>query len=352
MSQFCPSCSEPFNENDAYCQECGHQLDKSGGGTNKSSEPNTEKNEIKIECANCKESIHIDARECPYCGSLNHSSKINIFFWFIGGALLSIVAYRLGFRNLASDLLPSNLSSTWQELSLGEFVVETLIIILLLGGPLFILISVINWGARKQMIAENKKQANEKSKSQVEITQEKLTSSEEPQPKESQHSEPHQKKDYVANITAQASGSTVTEEILSKKGEASLRSPAYLSDAPLINYLKSNETVEYILWNYKKGINISSQGKFNPDVDYRAMIAFTNNRILIIVGKDDGDIEFSFYFEDIERISGSCGIIKDKIKITTSDDEIEFYTAIDAVENDDEFNNVVEYVGDKTPSLG
>lgn len=109
----------------------------------------------------------------------------------------------------------------------------------------------------------------------------------------------------VQNLVEQAKHDSVSVEVLSKKKASGWGSHNYLKDSPLIEYLESEEQPHFIfpLVSLKgQGVFVNGEG-ISPSSKLRTNVVITENRILIAVGRKEGDKIISIEYDDIQDVS-------------------------------------------------
>ena len=109
----------------------------------------------------------------------------------------------------------------------------------------------------------------------------------------------------VQELVEQAKHDSVSIEVLSKKKASGLTSLNYLNDAPLIEYLKKEEQPHFIfpLLPYERnGVAVNGES-VSPSDGLRTNVVISDRRILIAVGRRDGDKRTQIEYNDILDIS-------------------------------------------------
>lgn len=106
--------------------------------------------------------------------------------------------------------------------------------------------------------------------------------------------------DYVAGVVAAAEDDTVTPEALTRTDSGRFFSGSgYLHD-PLLAHLDADEQPHYVFHNDESGVISTSDGSgLEPDDDYRTVAAFTDRRVLLLVGREGGDERRSVAYDDL-----------------------------------------------------
>ncbi len=106
-------------------------------------------------------------------------------------------------------------------------------------------------------------------------------------------------------------------------------SAGYFNDKSLIDRLHDGERVDYALQNLTKGITLrngDSDDTISPHSSYRTVLLVTDERLLYVVGQENGDNTFSVRFEDIRDVEISHGVLKDRIIVQTDAETYDMYT--------------------------
>lgn len=95
----------------------------------------------------------------------------------------------------------------------------------------------------------------------------------------------------------------------------------YVFDDPPIDRLRDGEQPHFAYYNRLKGISVGSRwGSMRPDVDGGTLILITDERILTLIGREDGDLEFSLPYESVKECWYNDGRLKKRILIETDED--------------------------------
>jgi hypothetical protein len=101
-----------------------------------------------------------------------------------------------------------------------------------------------------------------------------------------------------------------------------------LADRPLSSYLVADEQPKYLLQNKKSGLSVVSDGgteTLEPGGDYQALALATDLRLLVVVGRSDGDLSQSLSLSEIVEADVDSGLRSSTLTIETlSGDRWEF----------------------------
>lgn len=145
----------------------------------------------------------------------------------------------------------------------------------------------------------------------------------------------------IKEIINSAEG-TIDQELLTKEGRGGFISTGYLHNKPLIEYLKSDESLEYLFDNIKNGVTITRDDEertATPDSAYRTLFAVTSQRVFCVVGREDGDKVLEIPMEEITGAVVDTGFRKDLLTIHSTLGRTEFYTR-----SDSDTASAVEYI--------
>lgn len=108
--------------------------------------------------------------------------------------------------------------------------------------------------------------------------------------------------EYVAGIVENAEDATVTADVLTKTdSKRFFPGSGYLHDRPLLAHLDADEQPHYVFHNDDIGLITTSDGsRLEAGPDYRTVAAFTDQRVLFVLGRDEGDERRSAPYEDLE----------------------------------------------------
>lgn len=96
-------------------------------------------------------------------------------------------------------------------------------------------------------------------------------------------------------------------DVLTGTGPGGLFSSGYLHDGPALAAVDDDETPQFALTSRKHGIEIGageSGETVRPGSDYRMIGVVTDRRLLVLVGHDDGDTQFTVPHVDIDQVAG------------------------------------------------
>jgi hypothetical protein len=159
----------------------------------------------------------------------------------------------------------------------------------------------------------------------------------------------------VKNLVKGAEHQSVDAEVLGETSSSGLGANDYLNDGPLVDHLHHGEQPHYILTMSDVagcGVFVDDGEDLLPDKNLRDMVAVTNERILIVVGKKSGDRHFVIDYSDICSISLNSeeshhpeSVI---LRIGTEQLEYEFRTLDLAEANEQKFKEAGQYIADMT----
>jgi hypothetical protein len=131
----------------------------------------------------------------------------------------------------------------------------------------------------------------------------------------------------AAALVSQARGDSVTERRL-LVGETG----ALLGGAPLIERLDRSERPQFVLESRRRGVASERHGTLAPTGDFRALTAVTDERLLAVVGTDDGDRAISVPLGAITAVESNAGVIRSRLSVETDDDAYDLWTGAGAVD--------------------
>ncbi|WP_123621544.1 zinc ribbon domain-containing protein [Halorubrum sp. CSM-61] len=152
------------------------------------------------------------------------------------------------------------------------------------------------------------------------------------------------KEDRAAQIISQAAGSSVTEKRLLEQGSTGFLSTANLSEAPLIEYLDAGENPQFIFQNDIKGISIEQYGDVQPDDDYRAFVAITDQRILCVIGQENEDSVVTIPYGELQSVESATGMFKHRITVSDDSRDIDLYIATEAIDDENEVGAAEDFI--------
>lgn len=97
--------------------------------------------------------------------------------------------------------------------------------------------------------------------------------------------------EYVSRIAENGEDETVTAEVLTATDSNRVFSGSgYVRDQPLIAHLEADEQPHYVFHNDETGVITTSDGsELKPGANYRTIATFTDCRLFLLVGHEDGD---------------------------------------------------------------
>jgi hypothetical protein len=138
----------------------------------------------------------------------------------------------------------------------------------------------------------------------------------------------------------------VDRSLLEGTESGGMLSTGYFSDGALVERLREGEGVDYALQNLTKGLKVerdSQTDKFNPGTNFRSALLVTDDRLLYVVGQDEGDETFSVLFSRVHDVDTSTGMLKDRITVYTGAETYDMY-----VQKASEVEEVAEHIASAT----
>ncbi|WP_135823972.1 PH domain-containing protein [Halorussus ruber] len=137
--------------------------------------------------------------------------------------------------------------------------------------------------------------------------------------------------EYVAQVVESAEDDTVTAEVLTRTDSKRLFSGSgYLHDQSLLAHLDAAEQPHYVFHNEESGVITTSDGsRLEPGANYRAVAAFTDSRLFVVVGQDSGDETLSASYDEITGFDVKSGNSR---FVVETDDEGYIFDVADPVE--------------------
>jgi len=141
-------------------------------------------------------------------------------------------------------------------------------------------------------------------------------------------------------LAQNANDKSVTKERLAKK---SARVISRLSEKPIIDYLHEEEQPHYIFVGPSTGFVLSTDGNesISPESNYNAFLVVTDQRILGLIGQEDGDEVLSHEYAEISDIEIEQHLAKYKVKIETGNVGYTFHANKN---NDLDINAAADYM--------
>lgn len=124
----------------------------------------------------------------------------------------------------------------------------------------------------------------------------------------------------IGELIENANHSSVTESRLTELDSTGLsgRKGVKLYDNPLVEYLNAGEQPNYIFYPQAKNIQITHNGTDSVfTIEGNAIYCITDERVLVVVGSEDGDTSFSIPLDGIHDFECKSARMKHRISITT-----------------------------------
>ena len=119
-------------------------------------------------------------------------------------------------------------------------------------------------------------------------------------------------------LAAAADHDSVTEDLLAGGGRFS--GTFYLYDAPAVAYLDEDEGPRFALFNHMKGVD-GFDGGDGPDRNGITLVLVTGRRVLVLVGREEGDRTLSLHYDVITGVDYEAGELHHRIGVATAEDE-------------------------------
>lgn len=110
-------------------------------------------------------------------------------------------------------------------------------------------------------------------------------------------------------------------DALTKTGRGGFLSGGYLGDRPAREVLGDDETAQFVLTNRKQGVSIegTTTRRVTPDSRFRTVAVVTDRRLVVLVGHDDGDEQFTLDDAAIVGVSTTTGRRSGRLTVETAD---------------------------------
>lgn len=154
----------------------------------------------------------------------------------------------------------------------------------------------------------------------------------------------------IPELVDRAQSDSVTAARLRKKSAIFNKR---LAEKPIIDYLDDGEQPHYILASPKRGFEYTagSDQRITPTGRYHAFLIATDDRIVVLAGRDDGDRSLTISYTDIQAVDYDSGITKIKLKLEMASTSAVFHATR---ENTYDIDELVTFIQDKissTPDL-
>jgi hypothetical protein len=134
----------------------------------------------------------------------------------------------------------------------------------------------------------------------------------------------------------------IEQSLLEGTGSGGLLSTGYFSDGSLVDRLRYNEKLDYLLQNLTKGLTVRVDGTerhIESGSNYRTAVLITDSRLLFVVGQADGDETFSIPFSQTNDVDASTGILKNRITVYSEKGTYDMY-----VQKESEIEEIAAHV--------
>lgn len=110
----------------------------------------------------------------------------------------------------------------------------------------------------------------------------------------------------------------VTESLLLGTGRFSRT--FYLHEDPVVAYLDEDERVFYAFYNEMKGVEVGEdRDPVTPDNNGLTVVLVTDRRVLVLVGREDGDREYSLHYDTVTDATFASGDLHDRLVVETTE---------------------------------
>ncbi|WP_135663725.1 restriction endonuclease [Halorhabdus rudnickae] len=115
-------------------------------------------------------------------------------------------------------------------------------------------------------------------------------------------------------------GGIVDDALLTETGSGGLLGEGYLAERPLETYLDAAEQPRMAFASGHRGIVQETDGTetvHSPGSGYRALLALTGRRAVMVVGDGDGDRSFEVSFDAVEDVESETGFRRSRVTLRT-----------------------------------
>lgn len=130
---------------------------------------------------------------------------------------------------------------------------------------------------------------------------------------------------------------------LTQAGRGGFLSRGYLAERPAISLIDDGETIQYVLTNRRRGVRVTaadSTYNIKPDGRHRTVVVITDRRLLVLVGREDGDERSDIDLGDIVGVETSTGRRNGRLTVESTDETWAIPTDTDGLDD------VVSYLRD------
>jgi hypothetical protein len=124
----------------------------------------------------------------------------------------------------------------------------------------------------------------------------------------------------IGELIENANHDSVTESRLTEldSGGFTGRSGVELHDQPINDYLTEGEQPHYIFYTGGHNVKVTSEKDGNSfGIDGDAMYCLTDERVLVVVGRGEGDVSFSVPYEAVAELECKSARMKHRISLIT-----------------------------------
>ncbi|WP_277541774.1 hypothetical protein [Haloarcula laminariae] len=125
----------------------------------------------------------------------------------------------------------------------------------------------------------------------------------------------------VGQISNVSRGDSELPPALTRTAKEGLRSGEYLADRPAIDAVAEDETVEYVMTNRERGIEIERETttRVVPDSRYETVVVVTDRRVIALVGKLGGDRKLTLDIAEITDVATTADRREGRLTLDCAD---------------------------------
>lgn len=126
---------------------------------------------------------------------------------------------------------------------------------------------------------------------------------------------------HLDQIIANAHGE-IDRDLLTETSEGGLISRGYFHDGPLITQLPSDETLQFLVENQSKGLEIewaSETETITPTGKYRTAALITNTATRVVIGHEEGDQIVEIPHRRVTDATADTGLLRDVLELVSTD---------------------------------
>lgn len=134
-------------------------------------------------------------------------------------------------------------------------------------------------------------------------------------------------------------------DALTQAGRSGFLSSGYLADEPAQSVVEADEKIQFVLTNRKRGVRVEAGGaseQVTPDGRYRTVAVVTDRRLVVLVGRAQGDERTEIPLADVTEVDTERGRRAGQVIVDRPESTWHIHTDTDGLDA------VATYLGDAT----